>query len=463
MATAATILLVEDDASLRLVLTRELQRMGFVVKAHARGDGVLPLLEADAFDVVVLDLNLPGTPGMDVLGQIVAHDAELPVIVCTGHGSVGLAVTAMQRGAFDFLTKPVELATLEATVRRALHHGGLVRENARLRRAAALADVGALAVAPRSQAAQRLEQRLGRIAASGESVLITGESGTGKELVARRLHAASSRHAAPFVVVHCGAIPRQLVESELFGHVKGAFTGADQKRLGLFEAAHGGTLFLDEVGELPLEVQPALLRAVQFGEIRPVGSDAVRRVDVRIVAATHRDLRAKVQDQSFREDLFYRLAVLELPVPPLRERPEDIPALAVAFLQREAQRSGRPLAFADAALQGLARHQWPGNVRELENAVVRLGVLVDGPEIGVADVEDHVLRHLGSAQPGSLPTLDLGALEQLAITAALRRSGGNKTKAAQLLGIALKTLYNKLAARGGEAVADGDAERPKDP
>ncbi|MBL8739337.1 MAG: sigma-54-dependent Fis family transcriptional regulator, partial [Planctomycetes bacterium] len=204
------------------------------------------------------------------------------------------------------------------------------------------------------------------------------------------------------------------------------------------------------------------LRAVQFGEIRPVGSDVVRRVDVRIVAATHRDLRAKVQDQSFREDLFYRLAVLELPVPPLRERPEDIPALAAAFLQREAQRSGRPLVFADAARKRLAQHEWPGNVRELENAVVRLGVLVDGPEITVADVEDHVLRHLGTAPAGSLPTLDLGSLEQLAITAALRRSGGNKTKAAQLLGIALKTLYNKLAARG-EASSDPDAERPKDP
>jgi DNA-binding NtrC family response regulator len=444
------LLLVEDDDSLRLVLTRELRRMGFGVVAHPRGDGVPPLLRQHEFDAVVLDLNLPGTPGMEVLAQITAHDAELPVVVCTGHGSVALAVTAMQRGAFDFLTKPVDLDTLEATIRRALQHGSLLRENQRLRRAAALAGAGALVVAAPSQKAQRLDQQIARIAASTEGVLITGESGTGKELVARRLHAGSARHAEPFVVVHCGAIPRQLVESELFGHVKGAFTGAEQRRPGLFEAADGGTLFLDEVGELPLEVQPALLRAVQFGEIRPVGSDAVRTVSVRILAATHRDLRAKVADQSFREDLFYRLAVLELQVPPLRDRKDDIGPLANAFLQREAQRSGRPLQFDDAAVQRLVQHPWPGNVRELENAIVRLGVLVDGPLVTATDVDEYVLGALRQrpAAAGGLPTLELAQLEQLAIAAALQRCDGNKTKAAQVLGIAVKTLYNKLAAAG---------------
>jgi DNA-binding NtrC family response regulator len=307
-------------------------------------------------------------------------------------------------------------------------------------------------VVGQSEAARRLDQQVGRVAASRESVLVLGESGTGKELVARRLHATSSRHAQPFVVVHCGAIPRQLVESELFGHVKGAFTGADQKRPGLFEAADGGTLFLDEVGELPLEVQPALLRAVQFGEIRPVGSDRVHRVDVRLVAATHRDLRAKVRDGSFREDLFYRLAVLELRVPPLRERPEDVVPLAEAFLAREAARAGRPLALDDAARAALCAHPWPGNVRELENAIVRLGVLADGPGITADDVAAIALPGGGDA-PGNaaLPTLDLHRLEQLAIAAALRRCGGNKTKAAQVLGIALKTLYNKLQAKAADA------------
>ena len=458
MAAAQRLLLVEDDDSLRLVLTRECRRMGFQVTPHGTGNGVPALLGAHEFDAVVLDLNLPGTPGMEVLAQVVAHDHELPVVVCTGHGSVALAVQAMQRGAFDFLTKPVDLDTLEATIRRAVQHGALLRENQRLRRAAAHADVGALVVAAPSQRARRLDQQVARMAASPESVLITGESGTGKELVARRLHAGSPRHDQPFVVVHCGAIPRQLVESELFGHVKGAFTGAEQRRPGLFEAANGGTLFLDEVGELPLEVQPALLRAVQFGEIRPVGSDAGRHVDVRILAATHRDLRAKVADQSFREDLFYRLAVLELAVPPLRERPDDIAPLAQAFLQRESQRGGRELSFAPAALERLAQQAWPGNVRELENAIVRLGVLVDGPTVTEQDVDEHCFggRRSVGAGTGPLPTLDLGELEQLAITAALARCDGNKTKAAQVLGIALKTLYNKLNAAAASEPQKGD-------
>ena len=446
MSGKPRLLLVEDDDSLRLVLGKELGRMGFQVVTHATGNGVVALLDQHEPDLVVLDLKLPGTPGIDVLAQIHGHDPDLPVIVCTGHGSVAMAVQAMQRGAFDFLQKPVLLDTLEATITRALAHGALRRENQRLRRAAAHAAAGALVVAAPSPAARRLDQQIARIASSNQSVLIHGESGTGKELVARRLHQGSDRHQQPFVVVHCGAIPKQLVESELFGHVKGAFTGAEQKRPGLFDAADGGTLFLDEVGELPLEVQPALLRAVQFGEIRPVGSDSSRQVSVRLIAATHRDLRQKVADQSFREDLFYRLAVLELQVPPLRERSEDIRPLAQSFLLRESQRGGRPLEFDDAALQRLQQHAWPGNVRELENAIVRLGVLADGPVIGADDVDQHVFGgRRPSAAPGGLPTLELGALEQLAIQQALAQCGGNKTKAAAVLGIALKTLYNKLA------------------
>ncbi len=444
---ARRVLLVEDDESLRLVLSRELAQMGFAVAVHASGAGALAAVQKHDPDAVILDLHLPGLPGIEVLSQITTHDADLPVVVCTGHGTVSLAVTAMQRGAFDFLTKPVALDTLEQTVRRAIQHGDLRRENVRLRAAAAHGPSAAVVVAGASSAALRLEQQIARIAQSHESVLVHGESGTGKELVARRLHAASTRHAQPFVVVHCGAIPRQLVESELFGHLKGAFTGADQKRLGLFEAAHGGTLFLDEVGELPLEVQPALLRTVQFGEIRPVGSDHVRNVDVRLIAATHRDLRARVRDGSFREDLFYRLAVLELMVPPLRERLEDIVPLAEAFLAREAARAGRPLRLDAKAGEALRAHGWPGNVRELENAIVRLGVLADGPQVSARDVAEIAFAGQRTAvNSGALPTLDLHRLEQIAIRQALQRCDGNKTKAAQVLGIALKTLYNKLAA-----------------
>jgi DNA-binding NtrC family response regulator len=443
----ARVLLVEDDDSLRKVLGNELVRMGHRVTSRADGGGLVDSLADVQPDVVLLDLHLPGVPGMDLLAQIGQHDPDLPVVVCTGHGTVALAVQAMQRGAFDFLTKPVSLDVLEQTIQRACAHGALLRENVRLRHASAHAAAGALVVPSGSAEAQRLDQQIARIARAGQCVLVTGESGTGKELVARRLHAGSPRSAQPFVVVHCGAVPKQLIESELFGHQKGAFTGADQKRPGLFEAADGGTLFLDEVGELPLELQPALLRAVQFGEIRAVGSDQVRHVDVRLVAATHRDLRAKVQDGSFREDLFYRLAVLEIHVPPLRDRRADVPALARAFVQREAQRSGRPLTLDDDAVARLEQHAWPGNVRELENAIVRLGVLVDGPRITAADVDEHVFGgHHRSTAIGELPTLDLHSLEALAIQAALRRFDGNKPKAAAALGIALKTLYNKLNA-----------------
>ncbi|HEX5052136.1 MAG TPA: sigma-54 dependent transcriptional regulator [Planctomycetota bacterium] len=448
------LLFVEDDDSLRTVLGTELRAMGWHVTTYGSGEQVVEQVRRHEPDVVLLDLHLPGLPGIDALSQVVAFDADLPVVVCTGHGTVSLAVQAMQRGAFDFLTKPVALDVLEQTMKRAREHGALLRENARLRHAAAHTAAGALVVATPSPEAQRLEQQVQRMAKSGQSVLISGESGTGKELVARRLHEGSPRHAQPFVVVHCGAVPRQLVESELFGHVKGAFTGAEQKRPGLFEAANGGTLFLDEVGELPLELQPALLRAVQFGEIRPVGSDALRRVDVRIVAATHRDLRAKVQDGSFREDLFYRLAVLELDVPPLRARPADVAPLAVAFLAREAARAGRRLAFDAPALERLGRHQWPGNVRELENAIVRLGVLADGPTITARDIDEHVFGgQRGATSSGALPTLDLHELERLAIRAALQRFDGNKTRSAAALGIALKTLYNKLNAAGDEPPA----------
>ena len=455
---ASTVLLIEDDESLRKVLANEISRMGHKVQARADASAVVDTVQRCDPGVVILDLHLPGVTGMEALAQIAQHDPDLPVIVCTGHGTVSLAVQAMQRGAFDFLTKPVSLDVLEQALHRALLHGDLLRENLRLRAASAHASAGTVVVPSQSAAAQRLDRQVERIARAEQAVLITGESGTGKELVARRLHAVSSRRDQPFVVVHCGAVPRQLIESELFGHKKGAFTGADQNRQGLFEAAHRGTLFLDEVGELPLELQPALLRAVQFGEIRSVGSDEVRHVDVRLVAATHRDLQGKVADGSFREDLYYRLAVLEVAVPPLRDRADDIPVLARSFVAREARRAGRPLALQDDAVQRLMAHGWPGNVRELENAIVRLAVLVDGPQITAADVEEHVFgKRAGAGAAGGLPTLDLHELEMLAIHAALQRFDGNKPKAAAALGVALKTLYNKL-----NAAADAK-NRPNDP
>src|SRR5262249_38336097 len=282
-----------------------------------------------------------------------------------------------------------------------------------------------------------------------------------------------TRSAEPFVALNCGAMPRQLMESELFGHVKGAFTGAEQKRLGLFEAASGGTLFLDEVAELPLELQPALPRVLQFGQTRPVGSHPVRKVDVRVIAATHRDLRALVAENKFREDLFYRLAVLEVRVPPLRERLEDIAPLAEQFLAREAGRAGRQLALEPPALRRLEQHHWPGNIRELENAIVRLSVLANGPVITAADVEELAfgVRPAG-AGGGPLPSLQLRELERLAVAEAMRRFQGNKRRAAEALGVALKTLYNKLNAAPDSATDStttdsgddaGDDEEPLAP
>jgi DNA-binding NtrC family response regulator len=450
-------MLVEDDESLRHVLGRELSRMGFEVTTHATGAGAAERVAAVDPDTLLLDLHLPDVSGLEVLAQVTKKDNRLPVVVFTGQGTVETAVQAMQAGAFDFLTKPVALDVLEHTLRRAIQHTQLLRDNERLRRATAHAAAGALAVPVKSEQATRLELRIARIATSSESVLIFGESGTGKELVARRLHADSPRHKQPFVVVNCGAIPQQLVESELFGHLKGAFSGADQKRPGMFEAADGGTLFLDEIGELPLDVQPALLRALQFGEIRPVGSDQVRHVDVRFLAATHRDLRADVKDGRFREDLFYRLAVLELKVPALRDRSDDIEPLAQAFLRRESARSGRELHLHESAIERLGSYAWPGNVRELENAIVRIGVLVDGPEITASDIDEIVfVGRPADAERRDLPSLDLHTLEQQAIDAALQQCEGNKTRAAAMLGIALKTLYNKLNARKGRALDEDD-------
>ncbi|MGE3174121.1 MAG: sigma-54-dependent transcriptional regulator [Planctomycetota bacterium] len=449
------VLLVEDDPSLRTVWTGELERMGFRVQAMPRADTAIDEVRGGSPDAVLLDLNLPGMPGMQALEELLALDPSLQIIVCTGHGSVPLAVEAMRKGAMDFLTKPVSLDVMEQTLRRAVATTELVQENQRLRRLTAAAP--APGTVGRSPAAVRLDETLQRIARTQQAVLLLGESGSGKELAARRLHTLGDRAQAPFVAVNCGAVPRQLMESELFGHVKGAFTGADQKRLGLLEAASGGTLFLDEVGELALDLQPALLRAVQFGEIRPVGSDQVRKVDVRVIAATHRDLHAMIEQERFREDLYYRLAVLEVRVPPLRERVEDIAELARMFLRQQNARTGRELALGDAAVARLERHPWPGNVRELENAIVRLSVLATGPEVSAAEVEELAFgsRPVG-AGGGPLPTLSLRELEKMAITEAMRRFDGNKRKAAEALGVALKTLYNKLNAAADAEAGDDD-------
>ncbi|MCY2959196.1 MAG: sigma-54 dependent transcriptional regulator [Planctomycetota bacterium] len=453
---APRILFVEDDESLRKVLTRELTDAGFDVKSFASAEGVVDAVRQQAPDAMLLDLRLPGVDGLELLARVRAIDESCQVVVFTGHGAVPEAVEAMRRGAHDFLTKPVRLEVLEQTLRRAVEKRSLLEDNARLRRVLE-PSAGAGGLIGDGAAMKRLRHEIERVAASGSAVLIQGENGTGKELVARSLHAQSPRSKEPFVVINCGAVPSTLVESELFGHEKGAFTGADRRRIGLFEAAHQGTLFLDEIGELPKAVQPTLLRALQFGEIRPVGSDRTRRVDVRVIAATNRKLTEMVAKGEFREDLYYRVATLVIEVPPLRERRDDVRALANLFLARCGARTGRRFEIEDTALRGLEQYDWPGNVRELENAAERMCVMADGERITAELVERYVLRK--DVASADLPTLELDALEKRAVIAALARYRGDKKAAALALGIALKTLYNKLDRFGLRPASPIDVER----
>ncbi len=440
------VLFVDDDATFREVLKRELGAFGCDVRAFAGAAGVVEEVAREPADVALIDLRLPGVDGMELLSRLRAADESLPVVMLTGHGSVREAVEAMRRGAYDFLTKPISLQSLEQVLRRALAQRELLEENRRLRRLTGT-DGGAAEILGEEPATRALRELIARVAPSSACALVLGESGTGKELVARAIHAQGPRSARPFVVVHCGAIPENLIESELFGHERGAFTGADRRRVGLFEAAHRGVLFLDEVGELPLAVQPVLLRALQFGEVRQVGGNRVGHVDVRVVAATHRDLAAECEAGRFREDLYYRLATLVVEVPPLRARRRDVEVLARVFLEREALELGRELEFEPAALELLERHDWPGNVRELENAVTRLATLSESACIGPADVERFVVAR--QRRTGRLPTLEIAELERLAVLAALEKHAGNKRAAAAELGLSPKTLYSKLAKYAG--------------
>ena len=444
------LLFVDDDDTFRSVLGRELTAFGYVVTECAEGESALESLRNDRMDVALIDLRLPGMDGLELLAAIREISPRLPVIVLTGHGSFSHAVSAIHQGAFDFIAKPAPLDELELALERAVEHGGLRRQNQRLRQLISR-DV-APDILGESPVIDELRNSIALMGRSPANVLISGESGSGKELVARALHEASPRRRGAFVVVNCGAIPHGLFESELFGHQRGAFTGADQKRPGLVDLAEAGTLFLDEVGELPGDLQSALLRVVQFGEYRPVGSDRVERADVRFIAATNRDLEEAVRTGGFREDLYHRIATLALEVPPLRDRGEDIQVLSVALLaqQNEMLPPDGQKTFTSAALERLQAERWTGNVRELENVIVRLVTLVPGPEIGPDDVERHVRSFQGSASSTELATLDLQSLERAAVIQALHRHQGSRAQVAAELGVATKTLYNKIKQHGIE-------------
>ena len=448
------ILFVEDDDTFGAVLEREMSGFGHEVTRFATGEDALRFVRENRVDVALLDLKLPGMSGQELLERIREIAPGLPVVFLTGHGALQDAVTAMRAGAYDFLKKPVSLDDLELTLKRAVEHGNLVRQNRLLR---SLVDREfASEIVGECAAINALRASIPRIAASDANVLVFGENGTGKELVARAIHDASPRRRGAFVVVNCGAIPTELFESELFGHRRGAFTGADRKRLGLVELAEGGTLFLDEVGELPLEVQPALLRFLQFGEFRAVGAERNEVADVRVVSATNRDLAKAVEQGEFREDLYHRLSTLGLAVPPLRERGRDLLGLAQLFLQRFNDRlpPDAALRFSAGALERLTKHPWAGNVRELENVIVRLVTLADGPVIDADDVERHLFP-VGTRQTRETGALDLESVERAAVLRALRRHAGHRERAAAELGIATKTLYNKIQHHG---ISAGDWE-----
>lgn len=444
----ARILLADDDGNLRRVLEYQLLEEKFAVRTAASGDEALEVLRSEPIDLLLTDVLMPGIGGLDLLDRARVLRPDLATVVITAHGDVSTAVRAMQAGALDFLEKPFGKERLLLAVRRSLEFVGLRDENRRLR-ALVREEPRFSSILGSSTSLAAALADLDLAAGTDATVLIFGESGTGKELAARALHQHSRRKDGPFVVVNCAAIPEGLIEAELFGHRRGAFTGATEDRRGKFEAAAGGTLFFDEIGELPLAVQPRLLRALQSGEVDRVGDPAPLPVDVRVVAATHQDLLARVKEGTFREDLFYRLNVVPIRLPSLRERREDLPVLVEHFLVKHARKHGRGVPRLDAAvIDRFWSYDWPGNVRELENLLERLVVLARGESIGVAELPESLRSELpryGGARL-ELPAegISLDELERGLIAEALRRCERNRSRAARFLGISRQTLIYRL-------------------
>jgi len=442
------LLIVEDEPAQRDLLTRLLSMRGWSVKAAAELAQARRLLADTPFEAVVTDFQLPDGTGLDVLREARGRDPSVGVVLVSAFGTVAMAVEAMRGGAFDVMLKPVDPEALVRVLARAAEHRDLARENARLRERLA-PPVLLAGVVAESQAMRRIFDLVARVAASDATVLVTGESGTGKELVARLLHAQGARAKGPLVAVNAAALPEGLLESELFGHARGAFTGAVRERRGRFEEADGGTLFLDEVGEMPPALQVRLLRVLQEREIVRVGENTTRRVDVRVVAATNKDLVEEVKAGRFREDLFYRLQVVPIHLPPLRERLEDVAPLAERLAAQAATRHGRPgVRVSREALEALRAHRWPGNVRELANAIERAVILCRDDVVRVSDLPDAVLapheRDVASGPPRETLEQAVEALERAWIRAALERSGGVQTRAAAELGIDERVLRYKL-------------------
>lgn len=456
---SATILVVDDEASIRRTLREILEYEDYTVDEAEDGERALAALRATAYDLVILDVKMPAPDGLEVLAVMADEMPEIPVLMISGHGTIETAVEATKLGAFDFIEKPPDLNRLLVTVRNALDRGELETENRRMRQAITAQQEGDLTpIVGESEAIQTIKDTIERVAPTEARVLIMGENGTGKELVAKWIHHRSARQGGPLVEVNCAAIPSELIESELFGHEKGAFTGATQQRIGKFELADGGTLFLDEVGDMSLSAQAKVLRALQENKIERVGGDRSISVDVRVVAATNKDLMAEIDDGTFREDLYHRIGVILIDVPPLRERRDDVPVITNYFADRLARRNGlEPKAFTDEALQRLKRYDWRGNVRELNNVIERLLILTRGETIEADDVERYIGPGADSAGPGLALiheyddfTAARDRFEKIFIEQKLDEHDWNVSQTAKTIGIQRSHLYNKLNKYGIE-------------
>ncbi len=438
------ILVIDDDASLRRVLEYNLQEAGYAVAAATSGEEGLFLFSEVEPALVITDMQMPGMSGMQLLAAIKERSPETVVIIITAFGTIDLAVKAMKAGAYDYITKPFNREAMLLTVAKALEFSGLAAENRRMK--SELADRADFrTIVGTSSKMERVFEVVRKVADTEASVLITGESGTGKELVARSIHANSGRKNGPFIAINCSAIPRDLLESELFGHVKGAFTGAIKDKTGKFQLADGGTIFLDEVGDLPVELQPKLLRALQEKVIEPVGGTKSYKLDVRVVAATNLDIDKALADGAFREDLYYRLAVIPLHLPALRERSDDIPLLIKYFCKKH---GAEYVCFDKKNIDVLTAYSWPGNVRELENLVERLLIMRNSDTITVEDLPERILNRAvhKSSQVINLPTdgYSLEQLEQEVVLSALERNAWNQTAAAKFLRIPRHTLIYRM-------------------
>jgi two-component system NtrC family response regulator len=444
------LLIVEDDPGLRQVLQIQLEREGYLAQSVASAEEALPILEKVPHDLVITDLNLPGASGIELLKRVRTVDPQTAVIVMTAFATVETAVQAMKEGAYDYITKPIHPYELKALIERAVDHNRL-REQVEILRTCLDRKYGFEEIVGSSQSLLECLDIAARTASTDATVLIYGETGTGKELVAKAIHFLSNRRDAPFITINCGAIPRELLESELFGHVKGSFTGALAHKKGKVEMADGGTILLDEIGEMPLELQVRILRLIQEREIEKVGGMTPTRVNVRIIAATHRDLSTMVNQGAFREDLYYRLLVVPIHLPPLRERQGDVTELVQHFFLKFRAKYGRgELALPPEVVRRFEQYDWPGNVRQLENAIERVVLLSKGAAVSLQELPEFLRAEPASPKPPSLPDSSMGiqAVEKELILRTLKDCRGNQTRAAQILKMTRRALGYRLKRYG---------------